>query len=228
MIEMVKVIGQIINIAADLMRRFFFKGVLHHRIKAGKFQHQRFLALADSLFNLPFFQRTAVLSKPVQNGLNPYDRVQNIRARISLKRSEAIHIKHVILGCLIGQISVFDGRQTHNFRRPSGIFILYVSVLDDFLIHLIGDFRKQPFQPHHTALPGFERLAVFSVHGAKAKEIQPGIFLHQLRLSGTAEYLGKVKFLTLVHHIDNLIGMKQFHPLHDGGQVCGIVQRSAV
>mgnify|MGYP000069129733 CR=1 FL=1 len=51
----------------------------------------------------------------VQNGLDPHDGIQDIRAGISLKGGKSVNIKNIVFGCLIGQISVLDSSQSHNF-----------------------------------------------------------------------------------------------------------------
>ena len=92
------------------------------------------------------------------------------------------------------------------------------------MIHFLIDLGKQYFQTHYAALSGLERLSVFSVHGTKSEEFQLCFRFDESCLSRTAEYLGKIQFLTLVHHIDEHIRIIVFHTPYDRCKVGRIVE----
>ena len=43
----------------------------------------------------------------IENGFDPHNRIKDIWTSISLKGSEFVQIKNIILGCLIGKVSIF-------------------------------------------------------------------------------------------------------------------------
>ena len=101
-------------------------------------------------------------------------------------------------------------------------------VFHDLAIHFFVDLFDQVFQTHNAAVTCLERLSVFAVHRAEAKEGKSGIILYQFCLLCTAETLDKVQFLTFVYHVENLIRMIQFHSLDDRRKVCRIIEGSPV
>ena len=84
------------------------------------------------------------------------------------------------------------------------------------------------FQTHHAAFSGLERLSIFSVHRSEAKERKLCILAHDSGLLRAAEYLDKMKFLTLVNHIDHFIRMIKFFSFNQRCKVCGIIKRGTV
>ena len=101
-------------------------------------------------------------------------------------------------------------------------------VIRNLFVHFVINTRHQVFQAHHAAFPGLEGLAVLTVHSAKAQEGQFRLRPYQPCLPGTAENLGKVKLLPLVHHIDNLIWPVILHTPHNGSQIRRVIEGSAV
>ena len=107
MVEAVEGIGQVENVLTDLVRCGLCEGVLHHIVVLGQFQHQGLLRVADCRKNrLCLYTRILCLIL-AQNGFDADNGVQNIRAGISLEGDETVNIKHIIFGCLIGQVTVF-------------------------------------------------------------------------------------------------------------------------
>ena len=98
----------------------------------------------------------------------------------------------------------------------------------DLAIHFFVDLFDQVFQTHNAAVTCLERLSVFAVHRAEAKEGKSGIILYQFCLLCTAETLDKVQFLTFIYHVEDLIRMIQFHSLDDRRKVCRIIEGSPV
>ena len=109
MIETVKFVGQIINVGTDLMGRDLLISLIDRGSKPGQFQHQALFTVAGCQSDLRVFQTAAGSLIFGEDRFDPDNRVQNIGTGVSLKGSKFVHIKNVILGSLIGQISVFDG-----------------------------------------------------------------------------------------------------------------------
>ena len=168
MIELVEGVRQLIDISADLMGRQLVKGILQHAIEAGQYQLQRLLAVIFRCRNPSLCQIAALSLILVQNGLNPYDGIQDIGSGIALKGGKAVDIKDIVLGRLIGQVAVLDGGKT-DFSGSLPCFLLRdLGILRDFLIHLFVDIGNQVLQTHNAALTGLKGLAVLAVHGTKA------------------------------------------------------------
>ena len=66
---------------------------------------------------------------------------------------------------------------------------LRLRVLPDLADHLLVDLPDQVFQPHDSALPCLEGLAVLAVHGAETNVYQLRIIIDQLGLPCAAEHL---------------------------------------
>ena len=110
---------------------------------------------------------SAILRIFLEDGLDTHDRIKDIRSCISLKRCKAVHIKDIILGCLIGKISILNGSKTDFRRCLSCIRLLYCTVVHNLLIHLFVNLTDQILKTHHTAFSCLERLAVLSIHRTK-------------------------------------------------------------
>src|SRR5699024_2173028 len=108
-IKTVKGVGHLIDISADLMRRFLFVSVLHSASELCKLQHEILLAVVHRRQKLRVLHCSALFSVTVQDGFDPDNGIENIRTCISLERSKAVDIKNIILGGLIGQVSVLNG-----------------------------------------------------------------------------------------------------------------------
>ena len=160
----------------------------------------------------------------VQNGFDTNDRIQDIWSGISLKGGEPVNIKNIILGCLVWQISVFNGRQAYHLCGFLCIFVFYTAVIHDFLEHLFIDFSNETFQTHNAAFSCFKRLAIFTIHGSKSHKGKFCIFIYHIGFFRTAEHLDKMQFLTLVYHINDFIRMEIFHTLYNGSQICSIIK----
>ena len=109
-----------------------------------------------------------------------------------------------------------------------GVVALYAAVLHDLLIHFLVDLADQPLQTHDPAFSGLKRLAVLTVHGSEPYERKLCVLRHQMSLLGAAEYLDKMKLLTLVHYIDDLVWMIVLLTLYNGSQICSGIKRRAV
>ena len=228
MIEMIKGIGQIIDVCADLVRRNLVCRVPDHGVELHQSHLQLFLRAASRLQKRKPFQVSALLRIFVQNGFDTDNCIQNIWPRISFKRGKAVNVKHIVLGSLVGKVTVLQSGKSHRLCHLHGFFLRHFPSLPDLPVHLILRLLHQDIQSHDTAVPGLKGLAVAAVHGAVSQELQLRIRPHQLCLAGTAEYLFKVQFLTFIRNIDNLIRRVQAHTLHDGSQIRGIVQGRAV
>ena len=228
MIKMIEIIRQIIDEGADLMRSQLLKCLLNHAVESGQCQHQCFLTLTCRYQNMSLFYRIATRAILVQDRLDADDCVKNIRTCIALERCKFIQVKDVVLGSLIGKISIFDCGKAYQLCRLACLCLIDLMVLRNLTEHLFIDICDQMFQTHHTALTGLKRLAVLAVHCTEAKELQTGILFDQSGLSRTAEHLNEVHLLTFVHHIDDLIRIKQFPALNDRRQICRRIKSSAV
>ena len=90
------------------MRSSLCEAVLDHLIVLGQLQHQCFLCVRYRSQDLRLFCTMSIqLLILVQDRLNADNGIQNIWAGISLEGNEAVNIKDVILGRLVGQIAVF-------------------------------------------------------------------------------------------------------------------------
>ena len=228
MIEPVKCIGQIIDIGAYLVGRKLFIYIFHDTVEPGQLPHERLLALIFAFHDPGIRCLSPLLPVFLQDGLDPDDGIQDIGAGISLRGCKAVHIKDIILGRLVGQVAVFDGGQPHHLCDLLCLFFTHGTAFLYLLQHLFINVRQKVLKTHNAALPGLEGLAVLPVHGAEAKELQSGIFRHQPTFPGTAEHLYKMHLLPLVHHIDDPVRMIQLHPLYDGRQIRGRIERSPV
>ena len=101
-------------------------------------------------------------------------------------------------------------------------------ILGDLAEHFLIDIRDQMLQTHDTALSCLKRLSVFSVHRTKTKEFQAGLFFYKASLACAAEHLDEMHLLTLVHHIDDFVRIKQLAALDDGRKVGRRIKRSSV
>ena len=168
MVELVEGIGQLIDISTNLVGCQLVEGILQRAVETGQSQLQRLLAIIFRCRN-PSLRQIATLGLIlVQDGLNPYDGVQDIRSGIALKGGKAVDIKDIILGRLVGQVAVLDGGQANLLRRIPRLFLGNLRILRNLLIHLLIDISNQVLQTHHAALAGLEGLAVLAVHGTKA------------------------------------------------------------
>ena len=101
-------------------------------------------------------------------------------------------------------------------------------IFRDLFKHLLVDLTDQVFQTHHTAFTCFKCMTIFSVYGTKSQEYKIQIITDDLCLSCTAEYLFKVKRLSFIHNIDNLIRIDFLTAHHQCCKICCIVKRSTV
>ena len=178
---------------------------IDHFIKFQNLQHQCLFCCIFCCKNLRSLCISAILRIFLEDGLDTHDRIKDIRSCISLKRCKAVHIKDIILGCLIGKISILNGSKTDFRRCLSCIRLLYCTVVHNLLIHLFVNLTDQILKTHHTAFSCLERLAVLSIHRTKSEEFQLGLRSYNSCLLCTAEYLDKMKFLTFIHNIDHFI-----------------------
>ena len=228
MVEVVELVCKLVDISTDLMRCFLLECVLHNAVETGYGKHQSFLAVALRCQKCAFLQFISLFFIFSEDGFCTNDRVQDVRTGVSLEGSKSLNIEYIIFRCLVGQVTVFNSRQSDNLCRSSCIRIFYAAVLHDLLIHLIVDLADQTLQTHNAALTGLERFSVFSVHGTKADKGKSGIIIHQFCFSCTAETLYEVKLLTFVCQIADLVRLVQFHTLDDGCQVCRIIQSCSI
>ena len=163
MIEFIKCVGQIINICTQLVRRCLFINCLDHIIEFCTFQHQCFFKFTGCLSDHQILQ-TVFFLVFIQDRLDPDNCVQNVRSRVSFKGSKAVYIKDIILGCLIGKITIFDRSKSYHLCSLLCLFLRNRTVVHDLLVHLFVDLTNQIFQTHHAAFSCLKRLAVFSVH----------------------------------------------------------------
>ena len=228
MVKTVECIGYFINVCTDLMRCFFFESILNGTSEFCQLQHKVLLACIDSRKDFSCFKISAFFFITIENGFDTNDRIQDIRTCISFEGSKTINIKHIIFGCLIGQVTIFDCRKSYNLRCFFCILIFDTSVLDNLMEHLFVNICDEIFQTHNTALSCFERFSVFSIHGTKSKERKFRLRFYKSGLSCTAEYLNEMKFLTFVYYIKNFIRIKEFDTLYDRCKICCGIQRSSV
>ena len=124
MIKAVECIGNLINICTDFMRSFFLKCTLDHTSKSTELKHQVLLAAVRCRKDLTCFKISACFHITVQDGFDTNDCIKDVRTCISLERGEAVYIKNIILGSLIGKIAIFNCCQTYNLSSISCIFII--------------------------------------------------------------------------------------------------------
>ena len=158
-----------------------------------------------------------------QNALDPNNGVEDVRTGISLKGRKAVHIKDIILGGLIGQISVFEC----SHRNPAGGFFhlggFYNLVFHHFFPDEFCDVANELLQPHHAAGAGLERLAILAIHGTKSQEFQFCFWTDDAGLPGCPEHLLEMQTLPLVRQVKDLIRVEIPLPLDQGSQICGVV-----
>ena len=228
MIKAVECIGNLINICTDFMRSFFLKCTLDHASKSTELKHQVFLTAVRCRKYLTCFKVSACFHITVQDGFDTNDCIKDVRTCISLERGEAVYIKNIILGSLIGKIAIFNCCQTYNLSSISCIFITDTSVLYDLCEHFLINIGNQVLKAHNTALSCFERFAIFSIHSTEAKEGKPCVFFHKTGLSCAAEDLDKMKLLTFVNNVKDLIWLEQLHTLYNCGKVCSSIKRCSI
>ena len=149
----------------------FFESIFHHTVELACFQHQCFFAGICRYTDLSVADIIACYLIFVQDGLDTYDGVQNIWTCVSFKRSETVDIKYIILGSLIGQVTIFDGCQPYDSCSLFCFFRINLMVVHDLAVHLFIDLTDQILQTHDSTVTCLKRLAVFSIHRT---ESQPG------------------------------------------------------
>ena len=159
----------------------------------------------------------------VQDGFDTNDCIKDVRTCISLERGEAVYIKNIILGSLIGKIAVFDCGKSYDLGSILCIFIFYTAILHDLTIHFLINICDQIFQTHNAAFSCLKRLAVFSVHGTKTKEGKLGLRFYKTGLSCAAEYLYEMHALTLIRQVNNGIRVVILHTHHNRSKICRTV-----
>ena len=92
------------------MRRDLCIRIVHHRAKSRQVRHKILLGFALRQAD-PEIRQVSSSCRGIlaENGLDPYDGVQDIRTCVSLERSESLDIENIVLRGLVGQISVFEG-----------------------------------------------------------------------------------------------------------------------
>ena len=128
------------------MRCFLLECVLHNAVETGYGKHQSFLAVALRCQKCAFLQFISLFFIFSEDGFCTNDRVQDVRTGVSLEGSKSLNIEYIIFRCLVGQVTVFNSRQSDNLCRSSCIRIFYAAVLHDLLIHLIVDLADQTLQ----------------------------------------------------------------------------------
>ena len=108
MIKSVEIIGQLIDISTHLMRCCLLKGIFHHCAKPCNLQHQCLLGFTDCLLQNRFLQAAALLLILIQNRFDPDNRIKDVGTCVSLEGGKLVNIKDIILGCLIGKITILD------------------------------------------------------------------------------------------------------------------------
>ena len=113
-IEAVEIIGKLVNIGAYAVRSDLPVSAVHHSIKTGEIAHKILLRLAcGAADHAVLCGRASFLSRILgQDGFDPHDRVQDIGTRVTLERRESLDVEDVILGGLIGEIAVLEGRKS--------------------------------------------------------------------------------------------------------------------
>ena len=163
-----------------------------------------------------------------QDGFDTNDCIKDVRTCISFKRSESVYIEYIVFCCLVGEVSVFDRSHSDHLRCCFCLFFRYGTVLCDLFIHLFCDLADQVLKTHNAAFSCLKRLAVFSVHGTKTKEGKLGLRFYKTGLSCAAEDLDKMKLLTFVNNVKDLIRLEQLHTLYNCGKVCSSIKRCPV
>ena len=107
MIEAVEVIRKLVDIGTQTVRRQILIGVFHDGVELGDVQHQRLFLCALGFADLYRKRcRAAALRVLVQDRLDPDNGVQDVRAGVALEGRKALDIKDIILGGLVGEVSV--------------------------------------------------------------------------------------------------------------------------
>ena len=225
MIELVRGDGQLVDIGADHIRRGVAAGCAERIGKTRQDQHKLLLLCALRREKLCLRDVSVILG---ENGLDADDRIQQIRAGVSLEGGEAIQIEHIILGREVGKVAVFERGQRDLTCRSRKLFVGDGLVGGDLLHDKVGDLADELLQTHHAAGAGLEGLAVLAVHRAEADVLKLRCGRNQLRLAGDAENLLKVQALALVRQIEDLVGVVVLLALHDGGKIGRGVERCAV
>ena len=81
-IESVEIIGSIVNIRADLMRRKLLIRLTDRRSESGQIQHKTFFDGCCRCKKLRLLPVDPILSGLLEDGLYPDDRIQNIRSGV--------------------------------------------------------------------------------------------------------------------------------------------------
>ena len=230
MIEAVEVIGQIIDIGTEPVRRIFLPRILHRPGESGERLLERLFSPAPGRPDPEFCQiHSAVLLLIFcQNRLDPHHRVEDIRTRISLERAELLNVEHIVLRGLVGEIAVLQRSHGDLLRRPVRLLRADFRVGLDLLLHLLINIADECLEAHHAAVPGLERFSIPPVHGPEANVDQLRRGLHEPAFSRRAENLREVQRLPLVCHIQNLIRIILILPVQNGGEIRRRVERSAV
>lgn len=97
MVELIELIGKLIDVRTDLVRCSLLVYCVDHVVELQHLEHQRLLIDVHRRKDLKAFQASAVLLILVQDGFDPDDRIEDIRSRVSLKGGKSVHIKNVIL-----------------------------------------------------------------------------------------------------------------------------------
>ena len=229
MVEAVEVIGQLIDVSADAVRCALLVSALHHGSESGDVLHQTLLGFALRLRDLQlrriFASRRLILG---QNRLDPDNRVQDVRAGISLEGGELLGVENIILGCLVRQISVLDGGKCHLPRGIRGFFTGDFRIGLNLFPHLLIDIRDERLQTHDAAVPRLERLAVPAVYGSEADVAKLRLLITEAAFLRRAEHLNEVKGLPLVRDVNDLVRMIGVAPVLNRRKIRCRVQSRAI
>ena len=145
MIELIERIGNLIYILAELMRSDLFAGGCDHIIRSGQLQLKILLTVADSSSMCRRnYCRTGCLTIFRQDRLDTNDRVQDIWAGVAFEGNKTIHIEYIVLGRLVGQITVLQRSQADDSGILSGFLLGDRAVLHDTVIDCLADIAGAP------------------------------------------------------------------------------------
>ena len=107
-IELVDAAGQLVDVGADHVGGFGLQGGFQTGTELGDGQHQILgLGVGGSLDG-----QVLPCAVAGQDGLDTDDGVENVRTGVALKSGEALQIEVIVLGGLVGKITVFQGSQS--------------------------------------------------------------------------------------------------------------------
>ena len=95
---------------------------------------------------------------------------------------------------------------------------------------VVAKLQESPLFAEVAAVnPGFINIRISGDYLAGyLKEMQAGLFFYKAGLACAAEHLDEMHLLTLVHHIDDFVRIKQLAALDDGRKVGRRIKRSSV